>query len=180
MRDAYAVQAKAEGGSCYPWSNTSYAILVAPALVDAVVNEDAKFRFLTDAEKKQVRKQQFSLFIDDTITIGAVLVSDPEAFLGYKYVEIGGYMSCIDRIVLETDTGKHYTSISQHDVESKPGDMSSTRMSDSGSAYWTKSTFLLFPRYDNGVQIINEDTEWIRLWVIAGTDRIYFQFDFNK
>ena len=35
------------------------------------------------------------------------------------------------------------------------------------------------PRYADGKQIINEETEWVRLWVIAGTNRIYFHFDFE-
>jgi hypothetical protein len=161
---------KAEGDSCYPWSALSSATFHAPALIDATINRDAEFQFWTDAEKEQERKKKFSLFVDDTIVIGMMLVADSKVDRGYRYVETEGPRSYIDRIVLETDAGKRYTPTFQYGG----GD------SELSGLNWMSITLLSFPRYDNGVQIINKDTEWIRLWVIAGTNRIYFQFDFDK
>jgi len=51
--------------------------------------------------------------------------------------------------------------------------------SDVVAGRWMPVTLLSFPRYVDGVQIIDEGTKWIRLWVISGNNRIYFQFDFE-
>ena len=80
---------KAEGDSCYPWSALSSATFHAPALIDATINRDAEFQFWTDAEKEQERKKKFSLFVDDTIVIGMMLVADSKVDRGYRYVETG-------------------------------------------------------------------------------------------
>jgi hypothetical protein len=170
MWDAYTVQAKTEGDSYYPWSNLSRATLMAPALIDAQINWDAEFELWTDTEKEQKRKHRFSQHIDDIISFSIGLFSAFKSDHDRRYVEIDSDKSVIRRIVLETDTGKRYTATIRHS-------MSSLSWSDQS---WYASTYVSFPCYDNSVQIINENTKWIRLWVISWTERIYFQFNFDK
>ncbi len=160
---------KAEGDSCYPRDSFSIATFHAPALIDARINRDAEFEFWPDTEKEENRKHRFSLFSDDAILISMTLAADSTVNHGYRYVEIENPSSYISRIVLETDAGKRYTPTFQYGGDSELSDLN-----------WVSATLLSFPRYDNGIQIVNENTEWIRLLVIAGTNRIYSQFDFDK
>ncbi|WP_461371781.1 hypothetical protein, partial [Candidatus Darwinibacter acetoxidans] len=84
------------------------------------------------------------------------------------YVEVDSPLSSISRVVLETSHGEIFQPTFVYSADSKYID-----------GRWWGFNGLLFPRYADGKQIINENTEWVRLWVIAGTNRIYFHFDFE-
>jgi len=175
LEDAYTVPVKAEGDSYYPWDASSFAILMAPALIDVGVTRQAEHQLWTDAEKEEMRQNLSSYYIENKLFFAVTLTADQEVLIpgvlyDRNYVEIGSHKSYIDRIVLETDVGQRYTPTHQTNDDSKPREQ---RLGVSAL------NFVGFPRYDNGVQIINEDTKWIRLWVIAGAYRIYFQFDFD-
>jgi len=167
IRMAYTVLARAEE-EYYPWSIISMATMQAPAVVDARINMRADFQFWTEAEKAQQRKEQFGLFIDDTIVINLILSSDREVSRGYRYVDVEDRDSKIDRIVLETDNGRRY--LSELAISFEP---------EWVNEMWFCENVVVFPRYDNGAEIIRKDTEWIKIWVFAGMNRIFFQFDFD-
>ena len=166
-RLAYTVIASAEE-EYYPWTIVSMALMQAPAVVDARINMRAEFQFWTEAEKAQERKEQFELVIDDSIVFNLSLTSDPKVSRGYRYVDVEDRDSQIDRIMLETNDGKRYLSEFAISFETElVNDM------------WFCENLIVFPRYDNGAEIIRKDTEWIKIWVIAGMNRIYFQFYFD-
>lgn len=168
IEQLYQVRLVSESGNVYPWSELSFATLSVPILVEADVNREAEHKFLTSAEKEQELKQQFAWYIDDIIHFWALLVADPDVSYGYRYVDPDSTSTYLTRIVLETSDGQRYTP-----VEFLSGG------ADLVAGYWLAVTSISFPKYDKGVQIINEDTEWVRLWFITGTDRAYFQFDFE-
>ena len=166
--DRYTVYARSETGSLHSWSSISYAILQAPELIDAMLNYTAWQQFLTEQEKKDEREKRFEVFVDDVLSFTLVLFSSPSAYEGYRYVEVDSPLSSISRVVLETSHGHIYQPTFVYPADSKYID-----------GRWWGFNWLLFPRYADGKQIINENTEWVRLWVIAGTNRIYFHFDFE-
>lgn len=168
VRDRYTVYARSETGSFHSWSSISYATLRAPELMDAGLNHTARQQFLTEQEKKDEREKQFKLFVDDVLSFTLVLFSSPSANEGYRYVEVDSPLSSISRVVLETSHGEIFQPSFVYSVDSKYID-----------GRWWGFNGLQFPRYADGKQIINEETEWVRLWVIAGTNRIYFHFDFE-
>ena len=168
VRDRYTVYARSETGSFHSWSSMSYATLQAPELMDAGLNHTARQQFLTEQEKKDEREKQFKLFVDDVLSFALVLFSSPSAYEGYRYVEVDSPLSSISRVVLETSHGHIYQPTFSFSADSQYID-----------GLWWGFNGLQFPRYADGKQIINEETEWVRLWVIAGTNRIYFHFDFE-
>ena len=167
IRSSYTVLASAEQ-EYYPWTIISFALMQAPAVVDARINMRAEFQFWTEAEKAQERKEQFEYVIDDSIVFNLTLSSDPEVSRGYRYVDVEDTDSQIDRIMLETNDGKRY--LSEFAISFEP---------ELVNDMWFCENLVVFPRYDNGAEIIGKETEWIKIWVIAGMNRIYFQFDFD-
>jgi hypothetical protein len=155
----------------YPWFTLCGAEMQAPAVIDARINMRAEFQFWTEEEKEQARKEQFELFVDNALVVNLYLYSDPEVSRGYRYVDVEDRESQIDRIILETDKGKRYLSELAISIETEL----------MGNNIWGSENIVVFPRYDydNGSEIISKDTNWIKIWVIAGMNRIYFQFDFE-
>jgi len=80
----------------------------------------------------------------------------------------------IIRLVLETDQAKRYTAL-------KTENISDTDVLIDKFSFSSGDNRVYFQRYDdNGVQIIDEDTQWIRLWVVSRENRIFFEFAFDN
>ncbi|MCK9223045.1 MAG: hypothetical protein M0Q40_10585 [Limnochordia bacterium] len=169
IHEVHKAPITAEGDSVYPWTELSFASLTTPALIEAEVNRDAAHNFWTATEKTQKHDERYAIYVDDSIHFWVLLVADPNTSHGYRYVEPDGHKTYISRIVLETSDGKRYTPNLIYGGDA-----------DLVERHWLAVTSIWFPRYDEGEQIINESTEWIRLWFITGTDRAYFQFDFEN
>jgi len=168
----YMVYQQKETESSYPWSNIGYAMLLSPEVLDAAINRLAEYELWTPKEKETRRQEYFSLFIDDTISFMVGLMEDVD-------VDEGDYRNLnsanIIRLVLETDQAKRYTAL-------KTENISDTDVLIDKFSFSSGDNRVYFQRYDdNGVQIIDEDTQWIRLWVVSRENRIFFEFAFaNK
>lgn len=167
IKEAHTVSAGAESGRFYPWSELSFAVLESPELIEAEINCRAEFQFWSDAEKEKKLAEGLRA-LENKVHVSLALIADRDVDGGYRYTNTTGPLSFIDRIILETSDGRRL-----EPANTLGGD------SDVVAGYWMSVTLLSFPRYVDGVQIIDESTEWIRLWVISGSSRIYFQFDFD-
>ena len=165
LQDLYTVSSQAEDGSSYPWTEGSSAHLLAPEILAAMVYRDAERQFLSTAERDERIKGYMASFVDNLITFGITLETSPSVERGYRYAEIGTGLSYIDTVVLETSDGKRYTPVRQD------GD------SFISGGRWVGINHVMFPRYDGNTQIINQRTNWVRVWVVSGSRRIYYHFD---
>lgn len=166
----YTVLAQSEKSSTFPWDKKSYARLQAPEVVEARVNFDAAHKFMSDDERKRELEKMRSIYIDNAIEVVIGLYSVPGISGGYGYTEINGYSSYVARVIMETDDGRRF----------EPLRVYSGTSSLSGRQWWAFNS-VTFPRYDeDGNQIINENTKWVKLWIISHTERIFFEFAFRN
>lgn len=164
----YRVDMQSEKNTLYPWSEYSFAVLNGPEVEDAKLNYEADMNFWSSTEKAEKRKQRFGLFVDKEINFSLLLVADSDTDYGFRYVEPKGHNTYISRIMLETDTGERHEPIYVSDSDA-----------DMVAGRWMSVCSISFDRYADGKQIIDENTEWIKLWIVAGTSRVYFKFDFE-
>jgi hypothetical protein len=165
----YTVLAQSEKSSTFPWDTKSYATLQAPEVVEAKVNFDAAHKFMSSEEREQELAEMGQIYTDNVINFTVGLYSCPGISGGYGYTEINGYSSYIARVIMETDDGRRF----------EPLRVYSGTSSLSGRQWWAFNS-VTFPRYDeDGKQIINENTKWIKLWVISHNERIFFEFVFK-
>ncbi len=167
IRDAHTTSASSEAGKLYPWDDLSFAVLDSPQLTEANINRRAHIQFWSDTEKAKRLADDLALH-ESRMSISLALIADRSVEKGYRYTDTKGSMSFIDRMILETSDGRRLEPDSIFGGDS-----------DVVAGRWMSVTLLSFPRYVDGVQIIDESTEWIRLWVVSGNNRIYFQFDFE-
>ncbi len=146
------------------------ATFYAPIVLDARVNQLADYQFWTANEKRKNRADLFKI-VDKYITIMLELVSDPDVSKGYRYVDVEHKDTAISRVILETSEGQRYLAEILSGGDAEP--------INEAWAGWYCSNTVFFPRFDNGEEIITPDTKWMKIWVIAGTNRIFFQFDFD-
>ena len=165
----YTVLAQSEKNSTFPWDTKSYATLQAPEVVEAKVNFDADHKFMSSEEREQELAEMHQIYTDDVINFTVGLYSSPGISGGYSYTEIKSDRTYNSKVVLETDDGTRY----------EPTYIYSGSSSLIGRHWWAYNS-VDFPRYDeNNNQIINENTKWIKLWVISHSERIFFEFVFK-
>jgi hypothetical protein len=151
----YAVWVESENKDFGPWSEFSVAILSAPEAVDVLVNYTAHQQFLTEKEQEELRETYFYGFVDHFLSFVVLLKTDD-----FQY---GWFGAETPKMVLETDAGDTYNA-----AEIVSGDPSQE------DGLFSTTHTVAFPRYKDETQIINEDTEWVRLWVISGLKRVSF------
>lgn len=167
IKGEYTVPAQSEDDGLYPWVDLSFAVLDSPALSEAEVNRRAEFEFWSDAEKAEELEKAMTIH-ENRLSISLALLTDMDVDHGYRYTDTTGSLSFIDRIILETSDGRRIQPANVFGGDSNVV-----------AGYWMSVSILSFPRYVDGEQIISEDTEWMKLWIISGTNRIYFRFDFD-
>lgn len=168
--EKYTVEVSSEKESFFPWDESSYARLVSAEVIDAELNYRARQQFMSQSERLDERQELFRYQVNNAIRFMLVLDAAQHVSEGFRYVQVEGLTTSISKVVLETDKGETFVPITLYGGEPQYS-----------YGNWWGINFVSFPRYDaNGYQIITEQTEWIRLWVIAGTNRIYFEFEFYK
>lgn len=160
----YAVEAQSEKGSILPWSEAGAAIYSMEVL-EAGGNYYAHQNFMTEKERESLIQSLRSQMVDTRLCFMLILWADKE-----EYVAIDSKNSEISTIVLETDKGSIYQPSELIEV---------SKEFDFNEWVWKSNYTVCFPRFNNKKQIIDEDTEWVKLWVVAGTERIFMQFDFE-
>lgn len=160
----YAVEAQSEKGSILPWSEAG-AVIYSMEVLEAVGNYYAHQNFMTEKERESLIQSRRSQMVDTRLCFGLILVADKE-----EYVAIDSKNSKISTIVLETDKGSIYQPSELIEV---------SKEFDFNELVWKSNYTVCFPRFNNKKQIIDEDTEWVKLWVVAGSERIFMQFDFE-
>lgn len=160
----YAVEAQSEKGSILPWSK-AWAAIYSMEIVEAAGNYYAHQNFMTEKERESLIQSYRSQMVDTRLCFGLILVADKE-----EYVAIDSKNSKISTIVLETDKGSIY----------QPSELrEDSKEFDFNELAWKSYYTVCFPRFNNKKQIIDEDTEWVKLWVVAGSERIFMQFNFQ-
>jgi hypothetical protein len=160
----YTVIARSEKGSILPWSK-AWAAIYSMEIVEAAGNYYAHQNFMTEKERESLIQSYRSQMVDTRLCFGLILVADKE-----EYVAIDSKNSKISTIVLETDKGSIY----------QPSELrEDSKEFDFNELAWKSYYTVCFPRFNNKKQIIDEDTEWVKLWVVAGSERIFMQFDFE-
>lgn len=160
----YAVEAQSEKGSILPWSEAG-AVIYSMEVLEALGNFYAHQNFMTEKERESFKQSRRSQFVDTRLCFMLILRADKE-----EYVAIDSKNSKISTIVLETDKGSIYQPSELIEV---------SKEFDFNEWVWESNYTVGFPRFNNKKQIIDEDTEWVKLWVVAGTERIFMQFDFE-
>lgn len=160
----YTVIARSEKGSILPWSK-AWAAIYSMEIVEAAGNYYAHQNFMTEKERESLIQSRRSQMVDTRLCFGLILVADKE-----EYVAIDSKNSKISTIVLETDKGSIY----------QPSELrEDSKEFDFNELAWKSYYTVCFPRFNNKKQIIDEDTEWVKLWVVAGSERIFMQFNFQ-
>ena len=160
----YTVIARSEKGSILPWSK-AWAAIYSMEIVEAAGNYYAHQNFMTEKERESLIQSYRSQMVDTRLCFGLILVADKE-----EYVAIDSKNSKISTIVLETDKGSIY----------QPSELrEDSKEFDFNELAWKSYYTVCCPRFNNKQQIIDEDTEWIKLWVVAGSERIFMQFNFQ-
>ena len=160
----YTVIARSEKGSILPWSK-AWAAIYSMEIVEAAGNYYAHQNFMTEKERESLIQSYRSQMVDTRLCFGLILVADKE-----EYVAIDSKNSKISTIVLETDKGSIY----------QPSELrEDSKEFDFNELAWKSYYTVCFPRFNNKKQIIDEDTEWVKLWVVAGSERIFMQFNFQ-
>lgn len=160
----YTVEAQSEKGSILPWSEAGAAIY-SMEIVEALGNYYAHQNFMTEKERESLIQSYRSQMVDTRLCFMLILLADKE-----EYVAIDSKNSKISTIVLETDKGSIYQPSELIEV---------SKEFDFNEWVWESNYTVGFPRFNNKKQIIDEDTEWVKLWVVAGSERIFMQFDFE-
>lgn len=160
----YAVEAQSEKGSILPWSEAG-AVIYSMEVLEALGNYYAHQNFMTEKERESFIQSRRSQMVDTRLCFMLILWADKE-----EYVAIDSKNSKISTIVLETDKGSIYQPSELREVSNE---------FDFNEWVWKSNYTVCFPRFNNKKQIIDEDTEWVKLWVVAGSERIFMQFDFE-
>lgn len=160
----YAVEAQSEKGSILPWSEAG-AVIYSMEVLEALGNFYAHQNFMTEKERESFKQSRRSQMVDTRLCFMLILRADKE-----EYVAIDSKNSKISTIVLETDKGSIYQPSELIEV---------SKEFDFNEWVWKSNYTVCFPRFNNKKQIIDEDTEWVKLWVVAGAQRIFMQFDFE-
>lgn len=158
---SHTVPAQTESDTFYPWHELSSAKIETQMTVDAMLNRDAYIQFWTPEEKKVKTEEKYAELLNDNLTFLTTLFADFSLLEGAKYL---GLSSETHRAVLDVDGMVYY-----------PLEMQTLSATDRiGFSY------VRFPRYDDdGNQVITEDSKVARLWIISGTNRIFFDFAFK-
>ena len=160
----YTVIARSEKGSILPWSK-AWAAIYSMEIVEAAGNYYAHQNFMTEKERESLIQSRRSQMVDTRLCFMLILRADKE-----EYVAIDSKNSKISTIVLETDKGSIY----------QPSELrEDSKEFDFNELAWKSYYTVCFPRFNNKKQIIDEDTEWVKLWVVAGSERIFMQFNFQ-
>ena len=146
-----------------PWHELSNVKIETRMTIDARINRDADLQFWTPTEIEQNTQKLYADLLDDKITFLFMLFADSPGASAQKYLEMGTNTSGINRVVLEVD-GEIYLPIGFEPLSV------SDRMG---------LNYAYFPRYDGEKQIITTETKLARLWMISGTNRVFFDFSFD-
>lgn len=171
--EEYLVRIKSEDGITTPWCKfSSMAVLKTAEYyeIDAILK--AHDELFTKEEYNRELELLMDSYVNKSIHFEIRLSAEKRGVPGLPLVDTSEDNTALRRFVLETDKGERYLPIERLTTTTPIwGDQSNMSMSS--------LTSLQFPRYDGDVQIITEDTAWIKLWYITDFKRVYFQFNFE-
>lgn len=165
-RATYATRIQFEGSPQW-WSSFSEALFITPELLHAKSFEYAKQNFLTDQE----RLMWFAyMYIDYEEALPFELMLYSSSYPEVNVIKLDSYDCKVKNIILINDKG----------VKVGPSEKKSFTVEKVAANVYGCINKLSFPHTSyTADRVIDHDTEWIQLWLIAEGYRVYFQYKFQ-